>query len=76
MYFIYNTSSLKPGIPYARDSLRHVDDSPNADPFCTEFEINQPIVVERYHYINSKIDGSNRTRQDDLQLERKLQTKD
>ena len=51
-------------------------DSPNADPFCIEFEINQPIVVERYHYINSKIGESTHTSQDALQLGRKLQTKD
>ena len=29
-YFIYNTSSLKPGIPYARDRLRQVDYSSNS----------------------------------------------
>ena len=32
MYFISNTPSLKPGIPYARDRLIQVDDSPNAGP--------------------------------------------
>ena len=30
--FIYNTPSFKPGVSYARDRLRQVDDSPNADP--------------------------------------------
>ena len=75
-YFIFNTSSLKPGMPYARDRLRQLDDSPNADPVRVEFDINQPRVAERYYSSNSKIDESKRTRQDDFQLERKLQTKD
>ena len=30
--FISNTSSLKPGMSYARYRLIHVDDIPNADP--------------------------------------------
>ena len=75
-YFISNASSLKPGMPYARDRLRQVDDSPNADPVCVKFEINQPRVAERYYSINTKIDESNRTRQDDFQLDRKLHSKD
>ena len=67
-YFISNTSSLKPGIPYAMERLRQVDDITNADPVCVKFEINQPRVTERYHSRNSNIDESNRTRQYDLQL--------
>ena len=73
-YFIYNTPSLKPGVSYARNRLIQVDDSPNADQVCGEFEINQPRVDERYYSRNPKIDESNRMRQDYFQLERKLQT--
>ena len=75
-YFISNTSSLKPGIPYARERLIHMDDSTNADPVPVEFEINQPRVAERYYSNNLNIGESNRMRQDDFQLEEKLQTKD
>ena len=75
-YFIYDTPSLNPGVPYAMDRLIHVNDSPNADQLRVEFDINQPRVDERYYSINTKIDESNRTRQDDFQLERKLQTND
>ena len=67
---------MKPGIPYARYKLRQVDDIPNANPVRDEFEINQPKVDERYYSRNLKINESNHTRQDDFQLERKLQTKD
>ena len=63
-------------MPYARDRLRQVDDSPNADPVRVEFQINQPRVAERYYSNNWKIDESNLTRQDDFQLERKIQNKD
>ena len=75
-YFISNTSSLKPGMPYTRNRLGKVDDSPNEDPFFVEFDINQPRVTEGYYFINSNIDESNRTSQHNFQLERKLQTKD
>ena len=67
-YFISNISSLKYGMPYARERLRQVDDIPNADTVCVDFEINQPRVAERYYSRKLKIDESNRTRQDDFQL--------
>ena len=63
-------------MPYTRDRLIQVDDSPNVDPVCVEFDINQPRVAERYYSRNSNIDASNRMSQDDFQLERKLHTKD
>ena len=53
-----------------------MDDSTNSDPVCVEFDINQPSVAERYYSRNPKIGDINRKRQDDFQLERKLQTKD
>ena len=53
-----------------------MDDSTITDPVRVEFEINQPRVAEIYYSRNSRIDGSNSMRQVDLQLERKLQTKD
>ena len=53
-----------------------MDDSPNADPVFVSSEINQPRVSEIYYSRNLKIDESNHTRQDNFQLERKLQTKD
>ena len=61
---------------YERDRLRKVDDNPSADTVCVDFEINQPRVAEISYSIDSKVDESNHTRQDDLQLDRKLQTND
>ena len=63
-------------MPYTRDRLRQVDDIPNADPVHVEFDINQPKVYEGYYSINLNIEEINLTRQDDIQLERNLQTKD
>ena len=63
-------------MPYARERLIKLDDSPNADPVCVEFDINQPRVAERYYSRNSKIDESNCTRQYDFQMDRNLHTKD
>ena len=74
-YFISDTSSLKPGLLYARYRLRKVYDSPNVDPVSVEFDNNHPRVDERYYYINSNIDESNHTSQDGFQLDRKLHTK-
>ena len=74
-YFISNSSSLKPVLFYTRYRLRQADYIPNTDPVCVEFEINHPRVSKIYYSINSRIDESNRTRQDYFLLNRKLQTK-
>ena len=74
--FISNTSFLKPGMPYARDRIRQLDDGPNADPVCVEFDINKSRVSEGYYSRNLNIDERNRTRKSYFQLDRKLQTKD
>ena len=52
---------------YVRYRLIQVYDSPNVDPVCVEFDINQPRVAEIYYSINLKIDDSKLTRQYDLQ---------
>ena len=75
-YFISNTSSLKPGMPYVREMPRQLDDIPNTDPVNVDFDINKPWVAEIYYSRNSKIDKRNCTRQYGFQLEKKLQTKD
>ena len=67
-YFISNTPYLIPGLSYARDRLRQVDDSPNADQARVDFDINRPRVAERYYSRNSKIEESDRKRQGDFQL--------
>ena len=71
-----STSPLKPGMLYGKDRLRQVEHSPNAYTVSVEFDINKPRVVGIYYSRNSNIDDINRTRQDDFQLKRKIQTKD
>ena len=63
-------------MPYSRDRLRQLDDSPNSDLVHVEFEINQPRVTERYYSVNSRIDECNSKRKDDFQLYRKPKIKD
>ena len=63
-------------MPYARDRIRQLNDSTNADPVRVEFDINQPRLAERYYSRNSNIDEIKRTRQYDIQLEGKIYTKD
>ena len=75
-YFIANHSSLLPGKPCTRERLRQVSTAPNAAPEHVELEIPQPKAAEHYYSANAKIDESNRVRQDDFKLERKLVTKD
>ena len=54
-YFISNLSYLKPGMPFARDTLRNLYDSPNPYPLPVEFEVNQPWVAEIYYSIYSYV---------------------
>ena len=67
-YLTSNTSSFKPGLTYARERVMQVYNIPNSDPVHVEFEINYPMVAERYYSINLKMDERNHTRQDDFQL--------
>ena len=64
------------GTDVSRQHLRQVDKTPNADPEVVDITFEQPEFAELYYSANAKIDQHNRKRQDDLQLERKLGTKD
>jgi hypothetical protein len=73
-YFIASRSSLELGKPYERGRWRQNDPAPNADAERVEFEIPQPKAAEEYYSTCAAIDRHNRSRQDDLMLERKLGT--
>jgi predicted RNA-binding Zn-ribbon protein involved in translation (DUF1610 family) len=76
-YFIANTSSLEIGTPYTRSRWRQIAPvESNEVPQMVEFEIPQPEAAELFYSVAASIDRHNRHRQDNLQLERKLQTKD
>ena len=74
-YFIMSRSSLEPGRDFQQIRMRQVDQEPDAEPERAELSIPQPKAAEIYYSVCGKIDQSNRTRQDDFKLERKLQTK-
>lgn len=76
-YFIATTDSLESGRPYVRERWRQVNtEDPNAEPEKVELEIPQPLACETYYSTCAAIDRNNRTRQDDVKIERKLGTHD
>jgi hypothetical protein len=77
-YFIANTSSLEAGTQYAKTRWRQIAPvESNEDPVRVERTIPQPKAAELFYSVAaSSIDRHNRSRQDNLQLERKLGTRD
>jgi hypothetical protein len=75
-YFIATRSSLDLGEHYARTRWRQVDQTRDADPERVDLEIPQPLAAEVYYKSCASIDRHNRSRQDDLMLETKVETKD
>jgi hypothetical protein len=75
-YFIATTSSLRQGTPYTRYKWRQVNQQPDSEPERVELQIPQPEAAEVYYSTCAMIDRHNRYTQDDLQLEKKLQTKE
>ena len=70
-YFISLTSSTSLGNFVVRRTWRQTEDGPKQ----VDMEIQQPKLVEKYYAACAKIDQHNRSRQHELKLERKIQTK-
>lgn len=75
-YFICNGGGLDPAMPIFRERWRQVDETVNAEPEHVQLEIPQPQATDIYYSVCGRIDQSNRTRQDDLEIERLLRTHD
>ena len=76
-YFISSAYNMNLGDPCVRRRWRQIDDvSTNADPSRMELSIDQPIICEKYYSACGKIDSHNRCRQDDMNLEKKIETND
>ena len=75
-YFISTAGSFEAGAPYERCRWRQVDATPNAPPEQVMFTIAQPKIAEIYYTTCGAIDKHNRLRQDDLRMEKKIETKD
>jgi hypothetical protein len=73
-YFISTAPSLEPGQPYSRMRWRQSDDAPDADSTLTDLLVPQPAAAEVHYDTCAQIDRHNRCRQEDLMLERKLDT--
>jgi Transposase IS4 len=75
-YFISTCSSLSAAVPITRIRTQQVEDvESNADPERLLLTINQPKAASLYYSTCGKIDQHNRSRQDTLNLEKKLETK-
>lgn len=70
-HFVSTTSSTKPGKPYERMRWGQRAQEPRR----IRATVNQPKVVEEYYNTCAAIDQHNRCRQDDLQLDRKIEVK-
>jgi hypothetical protein len=75
-YFIATAGSLSEGTPYTRCRWRQVSQDPNAPPEKITMTIKQPQIAELYYTTCGAIDRHNRYRQDDLRIEKKVETKD
>ncbi|KAG7341012.1 transposase IS4 [Nitzschia inconspicua] len=73
-YFISNCSSLVEGDPHVRNRWRQVDDM-QAEPEREELTVPTPKVCNIFYDTCAAIDRNNRHRQDNLQIERKIETK-
>ena len=75
-YFISSASSLELGRPFVRRRWRQIVEDNETAPENVELTVPQPKACETYYETCGMIDRHNRSRQDDLQLERKLGTMD
>jgi hypothetical protein len=76
-YFITTGSSMAAGNPMQRRRYRQTNqEDPNADAELVHLKISQPMACEVYYNACAMIDRHNRCRQDDLDLEKKIQTRD
>ncbi len=71
-YFISTTGTTNPGSPIVRNKWREI--AGEARRIVTETEC--PEMIQDYYSVCSRIDRHNRCRQDDLRMEKKIETKD
>ena len=75
-YFVANTETMEQAEPIFRIRWRQVDSTTNAEPERQELTLKQPSLVKCYYDTFSSIDRHNKQSQDDLELERTVNTKD
>ena len=73
-YFIATAGSLAAGRSYTRARWRQVVNNPFAPPEKINLTIEQPAIAEVYYDTCGAIDRRNRCCQDDLCIEKKVQT--
>lgn len=71
MTFVFTTGDLSPGSPAERPRLQRTPEGSRR----VVVTVPRPKVVEQYYAAAAAVDRNNRHRQDDLGLERKVETK-
>ena len=72
--FVTTAHGLEEGNPILRERWRQIGDDSNAPPQQVCIQIPQPLAVERYYEGAGTIDVSNKVRQNELMMDRRLQT--
>ena len=75
-YFIFTGGLTEKGRPYTCTIWRQYNPAPNTEPNMVELSIPYPITAEIYYSTCGKIDRHNKCRQESLDIEKKLGTKD
>ena len=75
-YLIFTGVSMKKGPPYTHMWCKKEYPDPNEEPNMVDLTISNPITSEIYYSACVKIDRHNRCRQESLDVEKKLVTKD
>ena len=76
-YFISSCLNMRDGKPCERIRWRQTEEvESNAEPERMEVRVPQPLICEHYYNACATIDKHNRCRQDDLNIEKKLETND
>jgi hypothetical protein len=76
-YFITSCSNLTAGTPISRLRVQQIEEvETNEDPKRVKITLDVPKAAEIYYSTCGKIDQHNRCRQDTLNLEKKLETKE
>ena len=71
-YFISSTGTTKQGLPVVRERWRQIEGEAQRITTTTTC----PEMLQTYYGVCSMIDRHNRCRQDDLRMEKKVETKD
>ena len=75
-YFISTESSMDENVPYHHCRWRQAEKTENTDPEQAGLSVSQPKVCKVYYTSYTMINRHNMCRYDDLNIKKKIETKD